>query len=161
MTRRSKPRPEQARPDDASNEHPAEARRGTAEVSRSVAETAREDAERARVLAEEGRELAEEIRRGAESLRVDQTDGRESGEQGRRILEAAFRAETRFQQRFDVLVEGITEMSLELKRLRADAADLRKLLSDMQRAASEERIIAAERQDTQRRMERERFRDPD
>jgi hypothetical protein len=160
MTPRSKPKQRQAGPPDpAPSERPAEQRPGAAEGSSAVAETAREDAERARVFAEEGRELAEEIRRGAESLRGQQTGSGPASEHGRRILEAAFRAESRFQERFDVLVEGINEMTLELKRLREDAAVLRKVLSDMQRAASEEQIIAAERQATQRRMDRERPRD--
>lgn len=136
----------------------AEERPGSGRASRASAETAREDAERGRALAEEGRELAEEIRRSAESLRVQQAGSGPAAEQGRRILEAAVRAERRFQHRFDLLVDGLNEMGLELKRLRQEAADLRKVLSDMQQAAHEERLIAAERQDTQQRMDRERSR---
>lgn len=72
--------------------------------------------------------MAGEIRRGAESPRVQGTGSGPADQHGRRIPEAAFRAESCF-QRFDVLVEGINEMTLELKRLREDAAVLRKVLS--------------------------------
>jgi len=161
MKRRSKSRQHRTRPTfgPKSSQLPNEERQSTADASRREAETAREDAERGRALAEESRELAEEIRRGAESLRVQQASSGRTAEHGRRILEAALRAESRFQQRFDLLVDGITEMSVELKRLRHDAAELRKLLSDMQQAAQEERLIGAERQATQQRMDRERFRE--
>jgi hypothetical protein len=147
-------------PDGLKPEHgKAEDRTDAAELSRAESEEARDQAERARTLAEEGRELSEEIRRGAESLRREHTGTDNTTEYGRQILEASVRAENWFKHRFDVLLDGLKEMSSELERLRKETAELRRMLSDMQQAAHEERIIAAERQATERQMDREALRD--
>jgi hypothetical protein len=162
MTRPSNPRQRSVSPTSAPGTGPeprsgkAEERRGTAEVSREGAEATRDQAEQARALAEEGRDLAEEVRRGAELLRVRQAGTEDQAEYGRHTLETALRAEAWLGERFDTLLEGIQEMRSELQRLRAEAAELRRTLADMQQAASEERIIAAERQATEQLMDRER-----
>ena len=137
----------------------AETRRASAEVSRAEAEVTRDVAEQARALAEEGRELAEEVRRGAQLFRDRPGGTNAATEQSRLATQAAYRAEAWFRHRFDALIEGVTEMRTELTRLREEAAELRQVLSDMQQAVAEEQIIAAERRATQRRMEREDFRD--
>lgn len=151
-------RPRQARAHrDAEGE--TEAQTKARQASHAEAETGRAEAEQSRVLAEEGRELAEEIRRGAASLRIQQADAGREAENGRATLEAAARAESWFELPLDRLLDGVHDISLELKRLRAEAAELRQVLSDMQEAAREEQIITAERHATQQRMEREGFRD--
>jgi hypothetical protein len=159
MTRPSKRQQRKARPtpEPEPGAGKGEERKTVAEVSRGGAEKGRNEAEQARASAEEGRELAEEIRRGAESLRLQRAGTGGTAEHGRHILEEAVHAEAWFKQRFDVLLAGVNEVSSELKRLREEAAELRQLLSEMQQAAGEERIISAERQASQERMDRERF----
>ena len=136
---------------------PLEEGRVAAEVARTAAETTRERAERARARAEEDRDLAEEMRRSTELRRLDFRHTEEAAEHAHQVLESAVRGEASIAQRLDALLAGVGEMSAELKRLRGEAAELRQMLSAMQQAAMEQRIIAGESQVTQRRMERERF----
>ncbi|HKU62164.1 MAG TPA: hypothetical protein VJQ44_13150 [Gemmatimonadales bacterium] len=135
--------------------------REAAEVDRTDAEATREQAEQARAWAEEGRELAEQIRQSAESLRLGFRDGEEAAQHAKHILEAAGRAEAAITQRLETLLNGIREMSTELRQLRVEAAELRQMLSSMQQASREQQIIAGESQLTRRRMDFEGYEDPE